>query len=68
MEKRFVYADNAATTAIIEPVKEAIIKALDIYGNPSSLYSLGGEAKEVVEKHIKGGNVVTEYTISNAKA
>ena len=26
------------------------------------------KAKEVVEKHIKGGNVVTEYTISNAKA
>ena len=26
------------------------------------------KAKEVVAKHIKGGNVVTEYTISNAKA
>ena len=26
------------------------------------------KAKEVIEKHIKGGNVVTEYTISNAKA
>ena len=49
MEKRFVYADNAATTAIIEPVKEAIINALDIYGNPSSLYNLGGEAKTAIE-------------------
>ncbi len=49
MEKRFVYADNAATTAITEPVKETIIKALDIYGNPSSLYSLGGEAKTAIE-------------------
>ena len=26
------------------------------------------KAKEVVAKHIKGGTVVTEYTISNAKA
>ena len=26
------------------------------------------KAKEVVAKHIKGGNVITEYTISNAKA
>ena len=26
------------------------------------------KAKEVIEKHIKGGNIVTEYTISNAKA
>ena len=33
LEKRFVYADNAATTKITEPVKQAIIEALDIYGN-----------------------------------
>ena len=26
------------------------------------------KAKEVIEKHIKGGQIVTEYTISNAKA
>ena len=25
------------------------------------------KAKEVVEKHFKGGNVVTEYTVANAK-
>ena len=25
------------------------------------------KAKEVVEKHLKGGNVVTEYTVANAK-
>ena len=25
------------------------------------------KAKEVIAKHIKGGNVITEYTISNAK-
>ena len=26
------------------------------------------KAKEVIEAHIKGGKIVTEYTISNAKA
>lgn len=50
MEKRFVYADNAATTKISEPVKKAIIDSLDIYGNPSSLYELGGQAKTEIEK------------------
>ncbi len=25
------------------------------------------KAKEVIEKHLKGGNVVTEYTIANAE-
>lgn len=49
MEKRFVYADNAATTQISPKVKEAIVNTLDIYGNPSSLYSLGNEAKHLIE-------------------
>ena len=47
-KERFVYADNAATTAISDEVKSAITSALDIYGNPSSLYDLGGEAKVAV--------------------
>ena len=50
MEKRFVYADNAATTKISEPVKKVIIDALDMYGNPSSLYSLGGKSKHAIEE------------------
>lgn len=48
---RFVYADNAATT----PVSEAVLKAMlpyytEHYGNPSSLYSIGGEAKKAIER------------------
>ena len=50
MEKRFVYADNAATTKISPAVKQAMIGALDLYGNPSSLYALGDEAKAAIEK------------------
>ncbi len=49
-KERFVYADNAATTPISPEVKQAIVSALDNYGNPSSLYDLGGEAKMAVEK------------------
>ena len=49
-KERFVYADNAATTPISPEVKQAIVSALDNYGNPSSLYDLGGKAKMAVEK------------------
>ena len=48
--KRFVYADNAATTKISQPVLEAMQPYLtECYGNPSSLYSLGSKAKEGLE-------------------
>ena len=49
-KERFVYADNAATTPISDEVKKVITENLEVYGNPSSLYDLGGEAKVVVEK------------------
>lgn len=49
-KERFVYADNAATTPLSEEVKAAVKGALEIYGNPSSLYDLGGEAKTAVER------------------
>ena len=46
---RFVYADNAATTAISKPVLEAMMPYLTTeYGNASSLYELGGRAKTAV--------------------
>ena len=47
---RQVYADNSATTSISAPVLEAMLPVLkETYGNPSSLYSLGDKAKEVIE-------------------
>ncbi|MBE6607397.1 MAG: cysteine desulfurase NifS [Ruminococcaceae bacterium] len=43
--KRFVYADNAATTPIDSRVLEAMLPYLtDKWGNPSSAYSKGREA------------------------
>lgn len=45
-----VYADNAATTAVSPEVLEAMLPFYrEIYGNPSSLYSLGQEAKKPLE-------------------
>ena len=45
-----VYADNAATTQMSENVLNAMMPLLtDIYGNPSSLHSIGQVAKEYLE-------------------
>ncbi len=45
-----VYADNAATTKISSTALNAMLPCLEnIYGNPSSLHSIGQQAKEVLE-------------------
>ncbi len=45
-----IYADNAATTKMSRTAIEAMLPYMDkIYGNPSSLYSFGQEAKEALE-------------------
>ena len=45
-----VYADNAATTQLSENALKAMMPLLtDIYGNPSSLHSVGQIAKEHLE-------------------
>lgn len=47
---RKIYADNAATTALSPAVLDAMMPYLTtVYGNPSSLYEIGAEAKEAVE-------------------
>ncbi len=48
--KRFVYADNAATTQVSPRVLEAMKPwLLEQYGNPSSIYSIGRQARTAVE-------------------
>ena len=45
-----VYADNAATTKISEAALRAMMPCFEnYYGNPSSLHTVGQEAKEVLE-------------------
>ncbi len=49
--KRFIYADNSATTGIAPQVLEKMMPYLTTeYGNASSLYEFGGRAKMAVEK------------------
>ena len=49
MEKRFIYADNAATTRLIPPVLDAMTPYLtEEYGNASSLYGFGQTAKQAI--------------------
>ena len=51
MEKRFVYADNAATTPLSEIAFNAMKPWLtEHYGNPSSLYRMGREAKKAINE------------------
>lgn len=46
----FVYADNAATTAMSRTAINAMLPYLDkIYGNPSSLYEIGQQARSALE-------------------
>ena len=46
-----IYADNAATTKMSEAAVNAMISVIsENYGNPSSLYSLGQSAKEILEE------------------
>ena len=45
-----VYADNAATTKMSQVAIQAMLPYMDkIYGNPSSLHSVGQEAKEALD-------------------
>ena len=45
-----VYADNAATTKMSRVAIEAMLPYFDtVYGNPSSLHSVGQEAKEALD-------------------
>ena len=49
--KRTVYADNSATTKISPKALDAMMPYLtEEYGNPSSIYSKGREAKKAVEE------------------
>ena len=51
MEKRFIYADNAATTAVSEEVLNAMLPHFTkAYGNASSIYKLGRDAQKDVEE------------------
>lgn len=51
MEKRFVYADNAATTRVSKSALDAAMPYFtEVYGNASSIYALGMNSARAVMK------------------
>lgn len=51
MDKRFIYADNAATTKVSQHVLDAMMPYFtEQYGNASSIYSLGQNTARVIIK------------------
>ncbi len=49
-DKRIIYLDNAATTAVRKEVLDAMLPwFVEHYGNPSSIHSVGRDAKRAVE-------------------
>ena len=46
-----IYADNAATTRMSQAAIDTMLDCMNnVYGNPSSLYTLGQKAKERLEE------------------
>jgi len=43
-----IYLDNAATKPLSQDMKQFVASILDIYGNPSSLHSVGEKARQLV--------------------
>jgi len=44
------YLDNAATTKLSPAARDAMLRGYEIYGNPSSLHSLGREAANALQE------------------
>ena len=44
-----IYLDYASTTPLLKEVKEAMIKAMDVYGNPSNGYTLSDGSRQILE-------------------
>ncbi len=46
-----IYLDNSATTPLHPKVKETIINALDMFGNPSSIHKSGRQVRALIEQN-----------------
>lgn len=47
---RRIYLDHNASTPLAPEVHEAMVKSLDLYGNPSSLHAAGQRARRAVDQ------------------
>ena len=50
MKKR-IYLDNAATTKLDEKVKKKMVEMMEVFGNPSSIYKEGRNAKKILKQN-----------------
>lgn len=48
IQPKTIYLDNAATTPLSDSMKKYLISILDVWGNPSSIHSVGETAKQIV--------------------
>ena len=48
--KKEIYLDNSATTSLSLAAREKISEVCEIYGNPSSLHSMGQSAEKVIRE------------------
>ncbi len=46
---REIYLDNNATTAISTEVREAMVAAMSVHGNPSSIHEAGTRARKIID-------------------
>ena len=44
-----IYLDYASTTPLLKEAKETMIKVMDVYGNPSSNYTLSDNSRQILE-------------------
>ncbi|MCB2107391.1 MAG: cysteine desulfurase [Rhodobacteraceae bacterium] len=49
VNERYVYLDYNATAPLLDKVKAAMSRALELYGNPSSVHRAGREARAAIE-------------------
>ena len=48
--KDLIYLDNSATTALSEAARVKMTETFDVFGNPSSLHTMGGEAEKALRE------------------
>jgi len=59
-----IYLDNASTTPLSDSMKQYLTSILDLYGNPSSLHSIGESTKQIIsDAHQK----VAKFITANSK-
>ena len=61
-----IYLDNSATTPICNEAKQAMLEAMECYGNPSSLHSKGFDSSKMIDE--SRNKIFASLFVRNAKA